>query len=55
MDKHLIDLSQLQQVKLLYNLTDEDLGRPPKYSSSWAKRLEDCKSRLGIFALILII
>ena len=51
MDRHLIDLSQLRQIKLLYNLTDEQLGKPPKYLSSQTKRLEDCKLRLGSFAL----
>jgi len=47
MDKHLIKLSQLWQIKLLYNLTDEQLGKPPKCPSSHTKRLEDCKSHLG--------
>jgi len=47
MDKHLIELSQLWQIKLLYNLTDEQLGKPPKRPSSHTKRLEDCKSHLG--------
>ena len=51
MDQHLIDLSQLWQIKILYNLTDEQLGKPPKYLSSQAKRLEDCKSHLGNFTL----
>jgi hypothetical protein len=53
MDQHLIDLSQLRQIKILYNLTDEQLGKPPKCVSSQAKRLEDCKSRLGDFTLTL--
>ena len=52
MDQHLTDLSQLQQIKVLYNLTDEQLGKPPKVLSSRTKRLEDCKSRLGTFTLI---
>ena len=47
MDKHLIDLSRLRQIKLLYNLTDEQLGKPPKRPSAHTKRLEDCKSHLG--------
>jgi len=46
MDRHLIDLSQLRQIKLLYNLTDEQLGKPPEHISSQTKKLEDCKSRL---------
>src|SRR5712691_12363640 len=46
MDQHLADLSQLRQIKILYNLTDEQLGKPPKDLSSRMKRLEDCKSRL---------
>ncbi|KAN0113386.1 hypothetical protein V8E52_007787 [Russula decolorans] len=41
MDQHLIDLSQLRQIKILYNLTDEQLGKPPEYVSSQMKRLED--------------
>jgi len=52
MDKHLTDLSQLWQIKLLYNLTDEQLGKPPKYPSLRMKVLEDCKLRLSIFTLI---
>src|SRR5258708_17909579 len=51
MDQHLIDLSQLWQIKILYNLTDEQLGKPPKYLSSQTKRLEDCKSHPGTFTL----
>lgn len=51
MDQHLIDLSQLRQIKILYNLTDEQLGKLPKYLSTQTKRLEDCKSRLGTFIL----
>jgi hypothetical protein len=51
MDRHLIDLSQLRQIKILYNLTDEQLGKPPKYRSSQTKRLGDCKSHLGTFTL----
>ena len=51
MDQHLIDLSQLQQIKILYNLTNEQLGKPPNYLSSQTKRLEDCKSRLGTCTL----
>ena len=49
MDRHLTDLSQLRQVKLLYNLTDEQLGEPPKDASTQTKKLEDCKSRPGTF------
>jgi hypothetical protein len=49
MDQHLLDLSQLRQIKILYNLTDEQLGKPPVYPSSHTKRLEDCKSHLGTF------
>jgi hypothetical protein len=49
MDQHLIDLSQLWQIKLLYNLTDKQLRKPPKYLSSQTKCLEDCKSHLGTF------
>jgi len=52
MGGHLTDLSQLWQVKLLYNLTNEQLGKPPKHSSSQSKRLEDCKLRLGTFTII---
>ena len=44
MDRHLTDLSQLRQIKILYNLTDEQLGKRPKDPSSVAKRLENCKS-----------
>src|SRR6266850_347879 len=33
------------------HLIDEQLGKPPKYLSSQTKRLEDCKLRLGSFAL----
>ncbi len=51
MDQHLIDLLQLQQNKILYNLTDEQLRKPPKYLSSQTKRLEDCKSYPGTFTL----
>ena len=51
MDQHLIDLSQLRQIKLLYNLTDEQLGKPPEYPSSQTKRLEDCESYLVAFTL----
>ena len=51
MDQHLIDLSQLRQIKILYNLTDEQLGKPPEYLSSRTKRLEDCKSHLATFTL----
>jgi hypothetical protein len=51
MDQHLVDLSQLRQIKILYNLTDEQLGKPPEYPSSWVKRLEDCKLRFGTFTL----
>jgi hypothetical protein len=51
MDQHLLDLSQLRQIKILYNLTDEQLGKPPVYLSSHSKRLEDCKSHLGTFIL----
>src|SRR6266581_1709242 len=52
MDQHLTDLSQLPQIKFLYNLTDEQLAKPPKVLSSRTKRLEDCKSCLGTFTLI---
>jgi hypothetical protein len=52
MDQQLTDLSQLRQIKVLYNLTDEQLGKPPKLPSLRAKRLEDCKSRLGTITLI---
>jgi hypothetical protein len=51
MDQHLIDLSQLRQIKILYNLTNDQLGKPPKYLSSQMKRLEDCKLHLGTFTL----
>ncbi len=51
MDQHLIDLSQLWQIKILYNLTDEQLGKPPKYLSLQMKRLEDCKLHPGTFTL----
>ena len=51
MDQHLTDLSQLWQVKVLYNLTDEQLGEPPKDPSSQTKRLEDCKSYVGTLPL----
>jgi hypothetical protein len=51
MDQHLIDLSQLRQIKLLYNLSDEQLGKPPEYPSSQTKRLGDCKSHLGTFTV----
>ena len=51
MDQHLIDLLQLWQIKILYNLTNEQLGKPPKYLSSQTKRLEDCKSHPGTFTL----
>ena len=49
MDRHLIDLSQLRQIKILYNLTDEQLGKPPVFLSSQTKRLEDCRSHLATF------
>ena len=52
MDQHLTDISQLRQIKVLYNLTDEQLGKPPKDPSSRTKQLEDCKSHLGTFTLI---
>ena len=52
MDRHLTDLLQLQQIKLLYNLTDEQLGKPPNSLSLHTKRLENCKSCLGAFTLI---
>ena len=52
MDQHLTDLSWLWQIKLLYNLTDEQLRKPPKYPSLQTKRLEDCKSCLSTFTLI---
>ncbi len=51
MDQHLIDLLQLWQIKILYNLTNEQLRKPPMYPSSHTKRLEDCKSHLGTFTL----
>jgi hypothetical protein len=47
MDRHLTDLSQLRQVKTLYGLTDEQLGKRPEYPSSQSKRLENCKPRLS--------
>ena len=52
MSQHLTDLSQLQQVKILYNLTDEELGKPPKHISLQTKRLEDCKSCPSTFTLV---
>jgi len=52
MSQHLTDLSQLWQVKILYNLTDEQLGKPSKHPSLQTKRLEDCKSRPSTFTLI---
>ena len=52
MDEHLTDLSQLRQIKVLYNLTEEQLGKPPKHPALRTKRLEDCESHLGTFALI---
>jgi len=52
MSQHLTDLSQLWQVKILYNLTDEQLGKPPKHPSLQTKRLEDCKSCPSTFTLI---
>src|SRR6266581_3829214 len=52
MDQHLTDLSQLQQIKILYNLTDEQLGVPPKDLSLRTKMLEDCKSRLCTITLL---
>ncbi len=52
MDQHLTDLSQLRQIKILYNLTDEQLGKPPKDPSSRTKSLEDCKSRLSTITLL---
>jgi hypothetical protein len=50
-DRHLIELSQLRQIKFLYGLTDEQLGKPPKYPSLETKRLEDCKSHLGTYTV----
>src|SRR5260221_4767615 len=52
MDQHLTDLSQLRQIKALYNLTDEQLGILPKNPSLRTKRLEDCKSRLRTITLL---
>ena len=52
MSQHLTDLSQLWQVKILYNLTDEELGKPPKHISLQMKRLEDCKSYPSTFTLV---
>jgi len=52
MDQHLTDLSQLRQIKILYNLTDEQLGVPPKDPSLRTKMLEDCKSRLRTITLL---
>jgi len=51
MDHHLIDLLWLWQIKILYNLTDEQLGKPPKCPSVQMKRLEDCKLHLGTWYL----
>ena len=51
MDRHLTDLSQLQQIKLFYNLTDEQLRKPPKYPSLHMKRLKNCKLHFGAFTL----
>ena len=51
MDRHLTDLSQFQQIKNLYNLTDEQLGKVPKDPSLHTKCLEDCKSHPGTFIL----
>ena len=55
MDQHLIDLSQILQIKILYNLTNEQLGKPPKFLSSQTKRLNNCKSHLGTLTLNLMI
>src|SRR5260221_12456232 len=52
MDQHLTDLSQLRQIKILYNLTDEQLGKPPKDPSSRTKSLEDCKLCLSTITLL---
>jgi len=52
MSQHLTDLSQLWQVKILYNVTDKKLGKPPKHISLQTKRLEDCKSYPGTFTLV---
>ena len=52
MDQHLTDLSQLWQIKLLCDLTDEQLGKPPNQPSSQTKRLEGCKSHPGTFTPI---
>ena len=47
MDQHLIDLSWLWQIKILYNLTDKQLGKPPKHPSFQTKSLEDGKLHLN--------
>src|SRR5260221_13165692 len=47
MDQHLIDLSQLRQIKILYNLTHEQLGKTTKYLHSQTKSLEDWTSHPG--------
>ena len=39
MDQHLTDLLQLRQIKLLYDLTDEQLRKPPTQPSSQTKML----------------
>jgi hypothetical protein len=52
MDQHLTDLSQLRQIKVLYNLTDEQLRIPPKGPSLRTKRLEDCKSHHRTITLL---
>ena len=51
MDWHLIDLSQFQQIKLLYNLSNKQLRKPPKSHSSQIKWPEDCKLHLGTLTL----
>ena len=55
MDQHLIDLLQILKIKILYNLTDEQLKKPPKFFSSQTKRLNDCKLHLGTLTLNLMI
>src|SRR5260221_3001019 len=52
MDQHLTNLLQLRQIKILYNLTDEQLGKPSKDPSSRMKSLEDCKLRLSTITLL---
>jgi hypothetical protein len=51
MGQHLVDLLQPWQIKNLYNLTNEQLRKPPEHLSSATKMLEDYKSHLGTFIL----